>query len=243
MRLANNNDAQFTGTRWSLILQAADSRLPDAARALEELCRAYWYPVYAFVRRQGTGEEEAKDLTQSFFLHVLETKLVAAADQTRGRFRTFLIHSLRHFLADEHKRASAQKRGGDAQLFFLDGEEGENRYREELAHDATPESLFERKWAKTVVKQVMQALEMEYRKAGQMPRFRVFMSCLAADNASPSHSEAGALVGMTESSFRTAFHRFRRRYGELFRHEIARLVDNPVEIDEEIQHIVGLLRH
>ena len=237
----DRQNPRFTNTQWSVILQAADSGSPEGVEALERLCRAYWYPLYAFVRRWGYGVDEGMDTIQDFFSHLLRNRLIGAADRRRGRFRTFLLHALKNFMADQRRKEAAQRRGGGEKVFSLEAGEAESRYALEAAHDLTPEKLFERKWAKAVFARVMDGLEAEYRTAGQTGRFGVFVRYLGEQERGLSHAEAATSLDMTETAFRTAFHRFRQRYRELFRREISLLVTGAREVDEEMMHIIATM--
>jgi RNA polymerase sigma-70 factor (ECF subfamily) len=229
--------AGFAATRWSVVLAAAQGkRTPAAATAMEELCRAYWYPLYAFIRRRGYESHEAEDLAQGFFARLLEKRALQDVDPQKGKFRAFLLAALKHFLANERDRAQAQKRGGAHTLLQLDSLDGETRYRLEPAHDATPEKLFERQWALTVLHQVLARLQAEAEADGKAATFASLKGFLVGDR-SQTHAAAGAALGLSEGAVKVAVHRLRRRYRELLREEIAHTVADPADVDEEIQYL------
>jgi RNA polymerase sigma factor (sigma-70 family) len=231
----------FTTTHWSVVLSARDQDSPQAAAALEKLCRTYWYPLYAYVRRQGHNEPSAKDLTQEFFVRLLQKHRLDHVQREKGRFRSFLLASLKHFLTDEWDKARAQKRGSGQTLLSLDDDTAEDRYRLEPADTMTADKLFEQRWALTLLDQAKTRLKEEYAQAGKADlyeRLRVFE---AGDPAAPTYSEVAAEFGLTESAVKSAAHRLRQRYGELVREEVAHTVDSPTEIDEELRHLIGVL--
>ncbi|MEW6302818.1 MAG: sigma-70 family RNA polymerase sigma factor [Verrucomicrobiota bacterium] len=231
----------FATTRWTLVLAAAETQCADSASALEALCLTYWYPLYAFVRRKGHPPDEAKDLTQEFFAQLIEKKLYQAADRSRGKFRTFLLTALQNFLNNQARKANAQKRGGGAQVCSLDFQDAEGRYVHEPSHALTPEKLFEREWANTLLRQVLTRLREEFIVSGQAERFDALSAHLVEPDSSASYSELAARLHMTEGAVKTAMHRLRRRYRELYRQEIARVVGDDAEVDEEIRHLVSAL--
>ena len=235
---------RFHTTQWSAVLEAAQRSSPAGADALAGLCQLYWYPLYAYVRRQGTSPEDAQDLTQQFFVHVLSTNLLAAADRQRGRFRTFLLAALTNFLANERRRGAALKRGGPQPVLSLDFQDGEHRYLREPAHDATPERIFARRWALSVLDRGIARLQEEYEAAGRRPLFEALKSRLGpgedVDDQTP-YAELGASVGLSEGAVKVAVHRLRKRCRELIRDEIAATVQNPEEIDEELRVLLAAL--
>ena len=233
--------ADFAATRWSMVLLAGQSHSPEAASALEKLCRAYWYPLYAFVRRTGRSEHEAQDLTQEFFYRLIEKRTLRAADQTKGKFRSFLISSMKNFLANEWDRAQAQKRGGGQTHFSLDAETAEERYKLEPAHFETPEKLYEQSWAQSVLEQVFARLRAESEASGKSRRFEELKPFLTAEPDASSYAAVGARLGISESAVKSAVHRLRQRFGELLRDEIGQTVADPREIDQEIRHLAGVL--
>jgi RNA polymerase sigma-70 factor (ECF subfamily) len=235
--------SRFHTTQWSAVLQAAHRASPAGEDALAALCRLYWYPLYAFVRRQGTSAEEAQDVTQQFFVHLLSTNLLAAADPQRGRFRTFLLAAVTHFLANERRRGAALKRGGPEPALSLDFQDGERRYLREPAHDATPERIFARRWALTVLERGMARLRDEYEAAGKRPLFEALKSRLGPgeDDSQTPYAELGASLGLSEGAVKVAVHRLRKRCRELIRDEIAATVATPTEIDEELRVLFAAL--
>jgi RNA polymerase sigma-70 factor (ECF subfamily) len=231
----------FTTTHWSVVLSARDSDSPQAAAALEKLCRTYWYPLYAYVRHQGNDETSAKDLTQEFFFRLLQKHRLDQVQRERGRFRSFLLASMKHFLADEWDKARAQKRGGGQAVLSLDDTTAEDRYRLEPADNLTPDKLFEQRWALTLLDQAKTRLKEEYAQAGKADlydRLRVFEG---GDPGAPTYAAIAAEFGLTESAVKSAAHRLRQRYGELVREEVAHTVDSPAEVDGELRHLIGVL--
>jgi RNA polymerase sigma factor (sigma-70 family) len=228
---------KFTATRWSLVLAAQGDDTVQAASALAELCRIYWYPLYAFVRRMGRTPEEAEDLTQEFFGRVIERSYFDAAVQAKGRFRAFLLTAFRHFLANEWDKARAQKRGGGATILSIDQQMAEERFDLEPADPATPEMLFERQWALTVIEQSLGRLEQELAAEGKNEWFDALKSSLTLQDQQMSHAELAARMGMSESAVKVTLHRLRKRYRALLRETIAQTVASPDEVDEEIRHL------
>jgi RNA polymerase sigma-70 factor (ECF subfamily) len=231
----------FATTHWSVVLQAAETDSPHAADALARLCRAYWYPLYAHVRRQGHGVEDAQDLTQEFFARLLERKHLRLADRNRGRFRTFLLTSLKHFLINEWKQVNRQKRGGGRQIVSLDAEETETRFRAELADDRSPDKAFERRWAMVLLERVLDQLQEEFAAAERRQLFEELKSSLTGEDNESTYVEIGLRLGMSESNLKVTVHRLRRRYRELLREEIARTVEDPKSIDEEMRDLFAAL--
>ncbi len=236
--------AGFAATRWTLILAAGGKPSPEAAEAMAELCRLYWYPLYAYVRRRGCDWHESEDLTQEFFARLLAKEYLADVDRRKGKFRAFLLASLKHFLANEWDRLRAEKRGGRAVVIPLDALTAETRYRLEPSHDLTPERLFERQWAIAVLDRVLARLEAECLALdGRQKVFGRLKQYLAADRGRQAgYAEAAAALDMTEGAVKTAVHRLRRRYRELLRDEIAQTVAGPEEIDDEIRCLLRCLQ-
>jgi len=229
-----------------VVLAAAGRGGPTAStaasrRALEELCRAYWFPLYAFARRRGSGPAEAEDATQGFFAHLLENDGLTSADRSRGRFRSFLLAAFTNFVADQRDKARAVKRGGGRRAVSLDAASAEARYAKALADTMTPERLFERSWALAVLNQVVQRLEQEYAARGKAAVFDALRHCLDGQSDERSHGEIGSRLGMSEGAVRTQAHRLRRRYRELLRHEIGQTVADDGLVDEEIRHLLSCL--
>ena len=233
--------ALFATTHWSVVLTAGQGDSPQAAEALERLCRTYWYPLYAFVRRQGYRPADAQDLTQEFFARMLQKKYVGKAQAERGKFRWFLLTAFRNFLANEWDRAHAEKRGGHARFITLDQAAAEGRYLQELGQDLTAENVYERTWALTVIEGVRARLKQEYVTAGKAQRFEVVDQFLPGEDGEITQAEAAARLGLSASGVRAEVHRLRRRYGELLRAEIAHTVPDPSEIDAELRHLIEVL--
>ena len=218
---------------------ATDSR--EAAPALERLCTLYWYPLYAFVRRRGRRPEESADLTQEFLSRLLEKNYLGSADPTRGRFRTFLLTAFERFLINESAAARRQKRGGGRTLISLDSAAAEERYRLEPVETATPESLYERRWALTLLEKAMARLKDECATTGRGAFFAATESLLAEGEQKTPYARIAASLGMTEGAVRTAVHRMRKRYGEILRSEIGETVARQEEIEDEIQNLFRAL--
>jgi len=231
----------FATTHWTTVLTARDEQSPHAGEALEKLCGRYWPPIYAFIRRRGHRPEDAQDLTQEFFSRLLEKNYLDAADASKGRFRTLLLTAVSRFLINERERALAQKRGGGAVHFSLQADTAEEGYHVEPADPASPETIFERRWAETVLAGVLVLLRQEFESAGEAERFEVLKPFLAAEEKPPAGAEIAARLGITETAVYSAVHRLRQRYGELLREEIAHTVASPGEIDEELRYLVRVL--
>ena len=229
--------AVFVTTRWSVVLAAGLSTSAESEQALSYLCRAYWYPLYAFVRRQGHSPEDAEDLTQGFFARLLEKKALGVVEQEKGKFRSFLLASLKNFLANDWNRQHAAKRGGQYSVISLDDDSAEDRYLREPSHDSTPEKLFEQSWALTVLDTVLRELRKEYTAAGKAHLFEALQDHLIGDE-NASYTSAAADLGMKEGAVRMTVSRMRRHFGYLLRREIAHTVADPAELDEELRHLV-----
>jgi len=226
---------QFATTHWSVVLAAGDAHSPRSAQALETLCRTYWYPLYAYVRRRGHSPEEAEDLIQEFLVHLLATHALGTVHPAKGRFRSFLLASLNHFLANEWDKARAQKRGGGQMAISLDTAEA--RYRAEPGDDMSPERIFERHWAMALLAQVSVRLRENYQTAGNGPLFETLRIYLTGEKGLPSYQQTADQLGLSLEAVKKAVERLRRRYGELLREEIAHTVNDPAEVDEEIRHL------
>ncbi len=230
----------FTTTHWSVVL-TAQGESPAAEEALEKLCRMYWRPIYSFVRRQGVAPEEAEDLTQGFFAQLLERGSLSAVRKEKGRLRSYLLGALKYFLADEQRRAMAIKRGKGQRLIPLEELRSENRVEMEPADPVTAEMIYERRWALTVLEQVLDRLKNEYRTAGNAALFDSLKQLLPDEPGSPSQAEIAAHLGMTENALRQAFYRFRQRYQSLLREEIAHTVATPGDIEDELRHLIAVV--
>jgi RNA polymerase sigma-70 factor (ECF subfamily) len=234
--------AVLATTHWSVVLAAGQSDCPGATEALERLCRAYWYPLYAYVRRRGYDASEAEDLTQAFFERLLEKRYPRAVDPQKGKFRSFLLASLEHFLAKEWRRVNTLKRGAGRPVVSLDADTAEDRFRLELAHHETPEKLFERRWALALLDQAMDRLGEECAAAGKAAVFEALKPLLGGERSDVSQADLAARLGMTENALNVALSRLRRRDGELVREEIAQTVAGPADVDEELRCLVAAIR-
>jgi RNA polymerase sigma-70 factor (ECF subfamily) len=217
------------------VVAAGDRDAPQAREALAALFSAYWYPLYAYVRHRGHSPEQAQDLTQDFFAYVLERDLLAKADPDRGRFRSFLRAVCARYLADRHDRQNAQKRGGGRTDLPIDTLDAEDRYAREPSHDLTPERIFDRTWALTLLGRVLDHLRREYDDAGRPAAFEELCVVLTRGPESVPYGTIAGRLGISEGAVRVAVHRLRRRYGVLLRQEIAATVDDPAEVDDEIR--------
>ena len=231
----------FATTHWSVVVQAGQDDSRQAATALEQLCRTYWYPLYAFVRREGHSPEEAADLTQEFFSRLLAENSLSRVSPSKGKFRSFLLAAMKHLLANEWHRSQAQKRGGGAAHFSLDALAAEDRYQLDPPDEATPETIFDRRWAEALVDAVTARLQSEFASTGMTERFEALKVFLLADEEPASYAQTAAKLGLTESAVKSAIHRMRQRYGELLRAEIANTVTSPQEMEEELRHFVAVL--
>jgi len=232
----------FATTRWTLVLRAGDSESPQHADALNELCGMYWYPLYAFARRQGASPPDAQDLTQGFFASLLERNYLDQADPRRGRFRSFLLGAFKHFLSHRRDYERAAKRGGGRVHISLDEAAAESRYRLEPRTDLSPDKLYERAWAKTVLSRVKDGLRAQFERAGKRDRFEELQSCLPGDYEQRPYSEIAARLGMSEGALRVELHRLRAAYRALLRSEIAQTVTTVAEIDEELRHLIEAMQ-
>lgn len=231
--------SDFPTTRWTLVVAAADPQRKDARSALVSLCEGYWYPLYACVRRRGYPVEQAQDLTQEFFVRVLEGRYLDRADREKGRFRAFLLTSVKFFLADEADRSRAQKRGGGTVL-SLEFSSGEDRYQREPAHDETPERIFERRWALSVLDRVVERLRGEFVQHGRMEHFERLKVFLLGQSDAP-YAALAREMNTSEGALKVAIHRLRKRYRELFRQEIADTVADPAEVESELRFLASVL--
>ncbi len=232
----------FATTHWSVVLAAGQSGSPDSTEALEKLCRTYWYPLYAYVRRRGYESHDAQDLTQEFFARLLERNSLRRADRQKGKFRSFLLASLNHFLADEWDKAMAQKRGGAHRFISLDDEEVEKRYQLEPASHLTPEKIFERRWALTLLDQALARLREEMVTAGKAEQFDRLKIFLATETADGDYARIGSRLNLSTTQVAMLVHRLRQRYREQLRSEIAETVASPDEIDDEMRHLIEVIR-
>jgi RNA polymerase sigma factor (sigma-70 family) len=232
---------EFTTTHWSVVLAAGQGADAQASEALEQLCRTYWYPLYAFVRRQGRSQEDAQDLTQDFFVHLLAKAFPCGAAPERGKFRSFLLAALRHFLVDRHRHANAAKRGGGQRTVSLDEKRAEERFRLEPQHELTPEKLYERAWALTLLDRAQSRLREEYSAAGKAALYDRLKGFPPGETGENSFQQAATELGMTESALKSGVHRLRARYRQLVREEVAHTVADPAEVNEEARHLIAVI--
>lgn len=224
-----------------MVVAAAQRASPEAHESLARLCQAYWFPLYAYVRRRGYTADDAHDLTQAFFTRLLEKNWLLAADRTKGRFRAFLLTAMKHFLADEWDRERAEKRGGGRALLPLALETAEARYAREPADLETPDRIFERRWALTLLDEVLGRLRSEYVRAGKTALFEALHPCLVGERTAQPYAELARTLGSTESAVKSAVHRLRARYRELLREEVASTLDDGEAVDEELRHLLAVL--
>jgi len=232
---------QFATTRWSVVLSAGRDSSPDSQRALGSLCETYWFPLYAYVRRRVPDVNEAQDLTQYFFVQLLEKDYIGSATPERGRFRAFLLTALKHFLSKEWAKAKAQKRGGGRTPISLDFESADSSLRIEPAAGVTPEQIYDRQWAIALLQQVMDRLADEFERAGKGSRFEELKAFLVGDHAGTTYSDVAERLNITEAAAKKAASRMRRRYRELLREEIAHTVSRPDEIEDELRNLFATL--
>jgi RNA polymerase sigma factor (sigma-70 family) len=233
---------RFNTTHWSIVLACSgesDSR--QAEEALAKLFQTYWYPLYAYVRRRGYGDQDAEDLVQAFCLHLQEKHAVAKADPQRGKFRTFLLSSLQNFLANEKARAHAHKRGGGREMIFLDAEDARSRYRLEPAHELTPEAIFEMRWAHAVLEETLIGLRADFVARGKERLFDGLASFLTFDEPGDSYQQAATRLRLPLSAIKTTVHRLRQDYRTKLREEIGRTVSAPDEIEDELRYLRKVL--
>ncbi len=238
--VGEHGGAAFTTTHWSVVL-TAQGESPAAHEALEKLCRIYWRPIYAFLRRQGFGSEEAEDITQGFFAQLLERKSFDAVRKEKGRLRSYLLGALKYFVVDEQRRAMAVKRGKGQRLIPLEELRADERIEMEPADPMTAEMIYERRWALTVLERVLSRLKDEYVAAGNAALFDSLKELLPDEPGSPSQAEIATQLGMTENAIRQAFYRFRQRYQSLLREEIANTVATPGDIEDELRHLIAVI--
>ena len=236
---ATDGRRHFATTHWSIVRSAGHQSTPDAAAALETLCQAYWFPLYAFVRQQGHREAEAQDLTQAFFVTLLERDDLRHLTPQKGRFRSFLLASLKHFLLNEWDRRKAQKRGGGRMILSLDFATAESRLNVELIDRVTPQSVFERQWAVTLLDRVRTHLREEFMASNRTEQFDVLYIYLTGDSSGLSYAEAAERLNMTEAAVKMAVHRLRRRFHDAIRREIAQTVATQEDVDDEIHTLMA----
>lgn len=235
------HNGRFPDTQWSLIAAAGDSHHPHVRDAMEDLCRLYWYPVYAFIRRGGADTHTAEDRTQGFFSHLLEKKTWRSADPERGRFRSFLLGALKRYALDERDRAMALKRGGGQEILPLDLSGFEQRYQLEARTEDSPERTFARRWALETLDRALAQLWREQERSPAPERSRRLATCLTGNGDTPSSRELAVELGMTESAVRVAIHRMRKHFGTILRSEVARTVSDPGSVDDELRYLFSCL--
>jgi RNA polymerase sigma-70 factor (ECF subfamily) len=230
-------DRDFAKTRWSLVAAAGQGQSPESKEALATLCRLYWYPLYAYARRRLPTVEDAQDLTQAFFVQLLEKAFLQDADPQRGRFRSFLLTAFKNFLCKERDKANAKKRGGGQHLVPLDFQAGERSYHLEPADHVTPEAIYERRWALTLLEKALTRLRDEFTDAGKGRLFEGLKESLTGEAPSRRYAQVAEDLGISEPAVKVAVYRLRRRYQELLRAEIAQTVDRPEDVDEELRDL------
>ena len=234
------SDAWFVTTHWSVVLSARSPDSPQSTAALETLCRTYWYPLYAYVRRHGRTPHDAQDLTQGFFVRLLQKDYLQAAVREKVKFRTFMLVAFKRFLANEWDQQHAQKRGGYAPIVSIDEELAESRFAAEPAHQAQPDLLFDRQWAMTLLERTLAQLQGEYVSSGRAKLFEYLQSCLGREESALPYAEIANRLNLTEPAVKMAVHRLRARYREILREQIAHTVSSAEEVEEEIRHLFSV---
>ncbi len=232
----------FATTHWSVVLAAGQRGTPESGAALELLCRTYWYPLYAFVRRQGYSPQDSEDLLVGFFTRFLEKDYLKDVDPAKGRFRSFLLAALKHYLANEWDKAKAVRRGGRIDFLPLDAEAAETRYYEEPATELTPEKLYEQRWACVLLERVMARLEHDFQEDSRSgPNFDMLKSFLLGEDGCAPYGELATRLGLSEAALKMRVQRLRRRYQRLLREEIAQTVGQPDQVEDEIRHLFSVV--
>jgi RNA polymerase sigma-70 factor (ECF subfamily) len=232
--------ARFPTTQWSVVFAAQDATGTAAREALESLCGAYWYPLYAYTRSRGNDPETARDLTQAFFAHLLERDLLQPVDRAKGRFRAFLLASLKNFLSHERDKVQALKRGGGVPTLALEAADAEGRFSHEPVDRLTPEQIFERRWGLTLMERAMERLEAA--SAGRPGQFDRLKGYLTGAEPTVAYRQAAADLGLSEGAVKTAVHRLRKEYGQILREEIRATIAQPDELDDELRHLLAVVR-
>jgi RNA polymerase sigma-70 factor (ECF subfamily) len=235
-------DGWFATTHWSVVRAAGGEDSPQATEALEKLCRTYWYPLYAHVRRHGHGPEEAQDLTQEFFARLLAKEYTARADPALGRFRSFLLACLEHFLSEQRRRGRRLKRGGGQTLISWDAMRAEERYRAEPVDSVTPDQAYDRRWALTLLEQALARLGQEQSAAGKSELFAQLTDYLWGESSGSGYAKIAKRLGLREGALKVTVHRLRRRYRELLREEVAHTTGNREEVDDELRFLIRVIR-
>ena len=235
------SDPVFVSTHWSVVLRAGRSDSPESLAALSELCRNYWFPLYAYARRQGGDVHTAQDLTQEFFSKLIEKNYLNVADRRRGKFRWFLLTAFKCFLANEWDRTQAQKRGGGKQIVSFDGMSAEERYLHEPEDNASADQLYDRRWAADLLEGARGKLRSEYVESDKAERFKYLEAYLPGGQTTLSQAEVGAALGLTEGTVKQEVFKVRRRFGELLREAVAQTVAHPDEVDEEISYLIDVV--
>jgi RNA polymerase sigma-70 factor (ECF subfamily) len=232
---------QMPSTLWSVVLRAREGCGPQAREALTALCRAYWYPLYVYVRRQVGSAEQAEDLTQAFFTNLLEKDFLVSVDARKGKFRAYLLACCKHFLANERDRQRAGKRGGGQPILSLDRHLAEERYGREPVDVLSPERSYQRSWAVMLLEHALEQMRQEYHAAGKGAIYEHLKEALLGEEAAPSYAEIAAVVGMTQPAVKKAAQRLRQRYRELLKERIAATVDGPEAVEEEVRELFAVL--
>jgi len=240
-RPARTVPGAFPTTHWSLIVTAGEADSPQARAALAQLCGSYWYPVYAYVRREGHDPYSAQDFTQEFFARLIEKNFVAGAAQEKGRFRSFLLIALKRFLVNEWQRTQAQKRGGGQPFLSLDAEDAEERYKLEPVEEMTADRIYERRWALALLDGVMNTLRREYASDGKGELFDQLKAFLYGDKSDVSQAEIGTRFGLSESAVKSTVHRLRQCYREILYEQVAQTVASRVDVEDELRHLLSVL--
>ncbi len=230
----------FPNTRWSLVLAARKPQSPESAAALEAICRAYWYPLYAYVRSSGQSPPDAQDLTQEFFCRLLEKRWLDSADREKGKLRTFLVVALKHFISKEWRRTSAQRRGGGHAHAQFDTAFAESRYAAD-SHALAPDEIFDQQWALTLLDLTVSRLRDEFSIAGKPGDFEILKNCLTADRGSIDYTSVAQQLGVKEVAGRVAVHRLRKRFREIYREEISQTLAEGSDLDSELRHLAAAL--
>lgn len=234
-------DPVFVSTRWSVVLSAGRSDSPEALAALSELCRSYWFPLYAYARRQGCDVHSAQDLTQECFSKLIEKNYLNVADRRRGKFRWFLLTAFKCFLANEWDRTQAQKRGGGKQIVSFDSMRAEERYLHEPLDALNADQFYDRRWATDLLEGARSKLHADYLESDKAERFKYLVAYLPGGQTTLSQAEVGAALGLTEGTVKQEVFKVRRRFGELLREAVAQTVAHPDEVDEEISYLIDVV--